>query len=567
MIDFEFSLFIEKTILRAIDKQITSEGLTIINTKTNEKKSVMDDFLIILDNETIPLDDRAFNLNKPYNWSQNNLFKVISRGIKQATNTEDPLEKIENDIQNYFSQLSEEQRETVKEYTLKDYEENGFYIFQNPHKAFTFNSLIDDVWQQLNEGHREEAKKHSALLRQNTGEAFGLSQAALLSFTAKSLNDVLDLGFDYTPDYETNRVSDKTIEILNFSTYSLESRCLIREADPVYYEKIISSILSQMLSISKQRIEALNKEIIISGRKLISVNFLNTIFTTKQKTLDKLKKTINSLETRHQQNPKNKKTEKQLKYAEQIFEKCSLNFPENFRFTLYEFYAIFGALFILHENEFIPTEFYFIDIVKALGINPTAAAINKKIKEALLELCKKTFPCYIAREREKNKFEFYDQEEPLFEIKEIGLFDFSPNIKAKDIKKQKLILSLKNIAVLRDVSTLLFYSDIKANIFSKLQGIKRVQASDIYLICFVIKERRFKNETKIDVLSLCNEIKREDLIDNGSITRDNKYKLKKRFNLILSFLKKEKEIKNFSIKGDEIKIIHIEKEREIENVI
>ena len=280
---------------------------------------------------------------------------------------------------------------------------------------------------------------------------------------------------------------------------------------------------------------------------------LNTMLTDKSKTLEKLKNSIEKIRSslnNNQNSSKKKQLEKQLNIANGIFNKCKNNFPDNFNFSVYEHYAIFGAFKILTKANFRPQEMYFTDILKALNFDFTKGDITR-IKEAFKKLTQEKFPCYMIREvkGEPNKYDFYAEDEPIFKLRALNRLDLNINLNDKEITKERLILSIENPSLIHHLEN--FFSLINTNILRDLRRYKkRVQEFDLYFIEYIIKDRNFRNERKISWAKLCLTIKETSLLNEDKTNfknRDKKRDFNNKIKNICIFLIEQNILKEFSM--------------------
>jgi len=290
----------------------------------------------------------------------------------------------------------------------------------------------------------------------------------------------------------------------------------------------------------------------------VPVSLFNVMLTTKENTLIKLDKKIVEFENRlPKTNDKIKRDQikKQLKLARQVRQKAALNFPEDFRFSVYEQYAIYGALKLLHDNNFYPVEFYFKDVLEALHFD----RINKKeiteIRKALGRLTKQKFPCYMVYpdKENPNQYIYYDGDEPIFKINELGVLDLNLDLLDSTILKKRLMISVANPALLNNLSN--FYSMINSNLLAELRGHKKVSEDDLYFLAFVLREMHFSTSTTTNLHKLCAIMKKTEWLKEGKIkNRDLKRKIKDKVNSMLSFASSQSLVDSFSTEGDVVSI-------------
>ena len=311
----------------------------------------------------------------------------------------------------------------------------------------------------------------------------------------------------------------------------------------------------------KQQIKEIEeiKKIDLPTKIKTPLNFLNNILTTRDKTLEKLNKSIKQLEAQEKKtnNKKEKDTiAKQIKKANDVFMRCSNNFPDNFEFSVYEHYAIFGAFKLLSDNNFQPIQMYFTDILKALNFNKSGKSINKseisKIRDAFKKLTTQKFPCYLIRETKKgsNKYDIYDHDEPLFKIKEINQLDLNIEVSIKEINKNKMLLSLENLALIEDLKQ--FHTFIHSNILSNFRDFKnQIQEKDLYFLEYLVKEKGCraksnKNESTINLIKLCKILRLKNYLNESKDNFKNrltKSRLIKNIKELSAFMIQEKIIK------------------------
>lgn len=300
------------------------------------------------------------------------------------------------------------------------------------------------------------------------------------------------------------------------------------------------------------------------------VSLFNVMLTTKETTLNKIQKRITEFEkkipnTIDQQ--KKKQLEKQLKFAKDIHQKATLNFPEDFRFSVYEQYAIYGAFKLLHDNKFQPTEFYFKDILEALHFNQ----INKKeiteIRKAFSRLVKQKFPCYMIYpdKSDPNKYTFYDGDEPIFKIWEFGTLDLNIDLSDNSFVKKKLFISLSNLSLLNNLNN--FYSIVNSNLLSELRNYKKVSEEDLYFLAFLFKGMRFHKTTTCSLHNLCAILKKNKWLHEGKIKdKGHKRQIKDKVLSLLKFAQNQHLVQRFSLDGDTISITYAIDVKELQSI-
>jgi|TARA_R100001082_G_scaffold50685_2_gene27509 hypothetical protein len=288
------------------------------------------------------------------------------------------------------------------------------------------------------------------------------------------------------------------------------------------------------------------------------INTFNVMLTDSNKTLSKINKAIKKLENYKEtvKDPKEKKIiQTQIEKGNEMFVKAEQNFPENFEFTVYEQYAIYGAFKLLTNNGYSPVQMYFADILKALGfVKEDGKSVNKseitKIKEAFKKLTEQKFPCYIAKETAPNKFTFYDNDEPLFKLKEVNTLDLNIQLSDKEITKKSLILSLENMQLIQDLQQ--FHTFINSNILRNLRLYKnQVQEKDLYFLAYLIKEHFCKQKdsnpnSTISLIKLAKILRLPDSNFIGENTwkdRKNRRRFIKNIETLSAFMIKENILK------------------------
>lgn len=316
----------------------------------------------------------------------------------------------------------------------------------------------------------------------------------------------------------------KTIELdfsYHFATRELTKDLLERQTLPEFV--ITQKFLSYVFRETKEKIIIeLQKEKQDTENKLLAViktpvNVLNVLLTDKAKTLEKLDKSINKISNALELvTDAKRKTQlrKQLTEAKRVFEKCVNNFPDNFNFSVYEHYAIFGGFKLLTMNNYKPTEMFFTDILETLNFKKINKSEIGLIKKAFVKLTTQKFPCYMIRQSDngEDKYDFYDGDEPIFKIREFGTLDLNIDLTDKEIVKKRLILSLENPALIYDLQN--FYTLINGNILKELRDYTKVNEADLYFVEYLVKEKHFKKQqTKTDIIKLCEVMKRTDYLN------------------------------------------------------
>jgi len=312
------------------------------------------------------------------------------------------------------------------------------------------------------------------------------------------------------------------------------------------------------LSEKNKEIETISAEKKESENKLLAiiktpVNLLNVLLTDKVKTLEKLDKSINKITNAIKKSTDNKRKsqlQRQLKEAKRVFDKCVNNFPDNFNFSVYEHYAIFGGFKLLTQNNYKPTEMFFIDILKALNFRNKNRSEISLIKQAFIKLTTQNFPCYMIRQSDsgEDKYDFYDGDEPIFKIREFGTLDLNIDLTDKEIVKKRLILSLENPALIYDLEN--FYMLINGNILSELREYKKVSEADLYFVEYLVKENHFKRkQTETTLSKLCEVMKKTNFLDkNKDIKdRDSKRRIKAIVLNLSSFMQTQNILSSYEI--------------------
>lgn len=295
-----------------------------------------------------------------------------------------------------------------------------------------------------------------------------------------------------------------------------------------------------------------NSQAIIQVQK-VPLNLFNVMLTNRGDTLSKIEKRINDFKKElivTTDKGMLDKIKNRIEIAENIYKKANLNFPQDFRFSVYEQYGIYGGLKILHDNGYSPTEITFVGILEALGFDK----INKKeitqIRKAYTRLTKSKFPCYMVHpdRKNRNKYTFYDGDEPIFKIWEFGTVDLSIDLEDEAIFNKRLVLSLANPALITNLKN--FYSMINSNIIAKLRAYKKVAEDDLYLLAYLLKEIRFKSSTSTDLHKLCSIMKKTEWICEGVIIdRERKRQIKDKVVGLLIFAKDQGLIKKYTVDG------------------
>jgi len=376
-----------------------------------------------------------------------------------------------------------------------------------------------------------------------------------------NLGIAIQLGY---PDKDEEKDKCRAIELdfsYHFATRELTKDLLERQALPefVITQKFLSYVFRETKEESyKQKLKEKDKQIQESENKLLAiiktpVNLLNVLLTDKVKTLEKLDKSINKITNAIEKSTDNKKKsqlQRQLKEAKRVFDKCVNNFPDNFNFSVYEHYAIFGGFKLLTQNQYKPTEIFFIDILKSLNFKNKNRSEISLIKQAFVKLTTQKFPCYMIRQSDsgEDKYDFYDGDEPIFKIREFGTLDLNIDLTDKEIVKKKLILSLENPALIYDLQN--FYMLINGNILSELREYKKVSEADLYFVEYLVKEKHFKRkQTETTLNKLCEVMKKSNFLDkNKDIKdRDSKRRIKAIVLNLSSFMQKQNILSSYEI--------------------
>ncbi len=292
----------------------------------------------------------------------------------------------------------------------------------------------------------------------------------------------------------------------------------------------------------------------------IPINLFNVMLTTKDATLNKLQRRINEISNKISETKdakKLKQLKEQLKIANLIHKKANLNFPEDFHFSVYEQYAIYGGFKLLNEKRFEPVEMYFSDILEVLNFKINKGEITE-IRKAFHKLTTQKFPCYLfyPSKEDPNIFNYGEGgDEPIFKIWEFGSVNLNIDLSDNNIVKKKLYLSIANAALLNDLNS--FYSIINSNLLAELRDFKKVSEDDLYFLAFLLKEMHFnKKNTVISLTEICKRIKKFDWIseDGNLLSREYKRQMKNKVSNILDFLKKQDLITKYQIKEDHVHI-------------
>ena len=183
----------------------------------------------------------------------------------------------------------------------------------------------------------------------------------------------------------------------------------------VHGKLLQEAVASLEKEVSKLREEDQSKALI----QKMPVNMFNVMLTDKTATLEKLEGKIQEIEKAITETPDAKRRsrlELQKKEANKILSKAKINFPEDFFFSVYQHYAIFGGMKLLSDNNFKPTEFTANGVLEALNFSKINKCEITEIRKAFSELTVKRFPCYYVRQDKKdsNVWHFSEMDSPIF---------------------------------------------------------------------------------------------------------------------------------------------------------
>ncbi|NGX44093.1 MAG: hypothetical protein K1060chlam3_00255 [Candidatus Anoxychlamydiales bacterium] len=281
------------------------------------------------------------------------------------------------------------------------------------------------------------------------------------------------------------------------------------------------------------------------------VNMFNVMLTDRNSTLEKLKEKINEINRKIKKTSQEKALTNLKKYkvaATKILERAKKNFPEDFYFPVYQHYAIFGGMKLLHTNNFKPVEFSPSAVLDALNFPNINKSEITEIKKAFAILTVDKFPCYYVREdkNDPNVFHSCDADSPIFMIYCKGKTDLNIDISQSPVFKETLYLCLLNPALIDDMDH--FFTIVDSNILANLRNYTKVATEDLYFIEFLIRENRFRTKTETNLDKACRIIKKTEWLKNGVITdRDKKRRIKEKVKKLLNFAKGHGLVSDFSI--------------------
>lgn len=308
--------------------------------------------------------------------------------------------------------------------------------------------------------------------------------------------------------------------------------------------KITVSTLER--EVSKLREEKQSKEL-----SKMPINMFNVMLTNKSNTLEKIEGKIQEIEKAIQESKDEKKLarlNKQREFAKEILKKANTNFPEDFYFPVYQHYAIFGGMKLLHKNAFKPTVFTATAALEALNFSKINKSEVTELRKAFAELTVKRFPCYYVRQDKKdpNVYHFSDADTPIFMIYEEGRIDLNVDLTDDTIARKNLYLCLLNPALIDDLHH--FFSIIDCNILARLRETTRVNEADLYFIEFLIREMQFRKHTQTDLDKICRIMKKHDwLKETGRLSRDRKRQIKDTVRDLLNFTVQEGLVSKYTI--------------------
>lgn len=330
---------------------------------------------------------------------------------------------------------------------------------------------------------------------------------------------------------------------------------------------VYQQTLSKHLAKLEKKVEKLEKKVEKLEEKnsfspsihKVPVNLFNVMLTDKPATLDKLQKKITEISNKIPKAKDEKRLsqlQKQLQYANELHEKASKNFPDDFYFTVYEHYAIYGGIILLSKNNFKPVEMTFTGVLEALNFEKIGKKDITEIKKAFKKLTTQRFPSYFIRvdPKDSNKYIFWEGDEPIFQIGTLGSLDLNINLSDPNIIKKKLILSLRNHSLREDLEH--FYSMINSNLLAELRKYKRQPSEDdLYFITFLLREMRFHQKTIISLDEICTKIKKDGwLLKNEKPDKERKRLIKNKTSNLLDFAKQQNLVSEYKIEKDQVTI-------------
>lgn len=368
--------------------------------------------------------------------------------------------------------------------------------------------------------------------------------------TALSIeNNPFSLSFQM---YGHNKIEDSVLldidlsnQIENFqdliSLSENGSKYNLRYIDPFikFFFFVHSIALQETVEFLSQEVIRLKEENKTKEVTKVPINMFNVMLTNKSNTLEKIERQIDVIEKAIKNTLDEKKLDrlrKQRTAAKNMLEKAKVNFPEDFYFPVYQHYAIFGGMKLLHQNNFKPTPFTAEGILRALNFPKINKSEITEIRKAFAELTTKKFPCYYIRQdkNDSNSYYFSDSDSPIFMIYEDGRVDLNVDISDETVVKKNLNLCLLNIALVDDLQH--FFTIIDSNILAKLRERKKVSEDDLYFIEFLIREIQFQKKTKANFEKICKVMKKDDwLEETGKLTRERKRQIKDKVIELLEF--------------------------------
>ena len=219
----------------------------------------------------------------------------------------------------------------------------------------------------------EAEAMYALILKETRGRTTGFSvhpsenpEALMLRFTDAEDNK-----------YGSDHVFDFKNKLAHFERI-IESKEGQQKYELKYYDPIIKFLFFVHQKSTFNTISALEKEVSSLQEEKLSaalvskapVNMLNVILTSKSETLGKLERKKREFEKLIEKTPPGKAQDdhkRRKKFVEELIEKADINFPDDFRFTVYEQYAMFGIMMLLDKNNFMPTEFSATAVLKALN--------------------------------------------------------------------------------------------------------------------------------------------------------------------------------------------------------
>ena len=353
----------------------------------------------------------------------------------------------------------------------------------------------------------------------------------------------ISLSNPYNPDKSISKIFKFKKKFPDFEELNKSSVYLMRYCEPFIKFFIFAkeAILLEAINNLKEKVSELKEE---SNSKTLlhkmPINIVNVMLTNKSSTIEKLDRKIEEIEltiAKTQNQKKLTRLHKQKELARELVKKAKVNFPDDFYFTVYEHYAIFGGMKLLHQNNFQPTPFTATAILEVLGFENINNSEITEIRKAFAKLTTNKFPCYYIRQDRKDPeaFRFSNADTPIYMIYEDGKVNLNVNITDDDIIKKKLYLCLLNVALVEDLQH--FFTMIEGNLLANLRDKKKVTEDDLYFIEFLIREKQlqFHKQTKTDLNKICKIMKKDEWLENGGLSRENKRQIKNKTKTILDF--------------------------------